>query len=77
MDGNITIFDLSLKHALSEQNVVPFHPVDVEIDEQTDSMDSPLAALCSTAQCTRGNHAWSDELKGDKKGLRDGGGLKK
>ncbi len=43
----------------------------------TDGLDSPLAALCSIAEHSRGNHARSDELKRDKKGLWDGGGLKK
>lgn len=45
-------------------------------------MTFPLVTLCSTAKCMRGSHAGShelkkDELKKDKKGLRNGGGLKK
>lgn len=39
----------------------------------TDGMDSPLTA----AECTRGDHARSDELMRDKEGLWDGRGLKK
>lgn len=41
-----------------------------------DCMDFPLAALSSSSH-TRGDQARSDELKGDKKGLRLGGGSKK
>lgn len=41
-----------------------------------DCMDFPLAALSSSSH-TRGDQARSDELKGDKKGLRVGGGSKK
>lgn len=49
----------------------------MKTDKLTDGMDSPLGALCSTAEGLRGDHARSDELKRDKKGLWDGGGLKK
>lgn len=69
---------------MSVENV-PMHLIDDEIcrniikgetGKLSDGMDSPLAVLCRM-QPTRGDRARSDELQNDKKGLWDGGGLKK
>lgn len=46
----------------------------MKTDKLTGGVDFLLAPFCPTVKHTR-DHAWSDELQKDKKGLTDGGGF--